>query len=106
VVKTFLIANLAVVSVWIGPTTPCRALPSGFSSTPASLLVLATTPSEPSPLSASLAMESFPATLVRRAGERYSHDAAARLRGARDGIISGPDASGCHGSRAAAGRPA
>jgi hypothetical protein len=41
VVKTFLIANLAVVSVWIGPTTPCRALPSGFSSTPASLLVLA-----------------------------------------------------------------
>lgn len=40
-VKTFLIANLAVVSVWIGPTTPCRALPSGFSSTPASLLVLA-----------------------------------------------------------------
>ena len=39
-VKTFLIANLAVVSVWIGPTTPCRALPSGFSSTPASLLVL------------------------------------------------------------------
>jgi hypothetical protein len=64
------------------------------------------TPSEPSPLSASLAMESFPATLVRRAGDRYSHDAAARLRGARDGIISGPDASGCHGSRAAAGRPA
>ena len=40
-VKTFLIANLAVVSVWIGPTTPCRALPSGFSSTPASHLVLA-----------------------------------------------------------------
>jgi uncharacterized membrane protein len=41
VVKTFLIASLAVVFVWIGPTTPCRALPSGFSSTPASLLVLA-----------------------------------------------------------------
>ena len=63
------------------------------------------TPSEPSPLLASLAMEPFPATLVRRAGDRYSHDAAARLRGARDGIISGPDASGCHGSVLPQGGP-